>query len=210
MPEQKQLRALLAVHNGKARSALRGYLRARGDVVELRPGRDISETIRSQKPEVILLEIEAGSTLMSSLHDEFSGIPIVAVAPPVADLAFEAAKRGAAALLTLPLDEGEIALRLSAVLQSLCSKDNESVDIVGNAAPATSCLATVHGLPGLFNSSPRMIEIRDTIEKVATTNATVLIRGDSGVGKEIAARLIFSLSHRRDKPFVKVNCAAIP
>ncbi|HZD49891.1 MAG TPA: sigma-54 dependent transcriptional regulator, partial [Silvibacterium sp.] len=61
-----------------------------------------------------------------------------------------------------------------------------------------------------FNSSPRMTEIRDTIEKVATTNATVLIRGESGVGKEIAARMIFSLSHRSDKPFVKVNCAAIP
>src|SRR5271163_4944677 len=93
MPEQKQLRALLAVQNAKARSALRGYLRARGDVVELRLGRDISETIR--------LEIEAGTKLMASLRDEFSGIPIVAVAPPVADLAFEAAKLGASVLLTL-------------------------------------------------------------------------------------------------------------
>jgi len=55
-----------------------------------------------------------------------------------------------------------------------------------------------------------MMEIRDTIEKVATTSATVLIRGESGVGKEVAARLIFSLSKRSGKPFVKVNCAAIP
>lgn len=213
MPEQKQLRALLAVQNGKARSALRGYLRARGDVVELRPGKDISETIRSQKPEVILLEIEAGGTLMSSLRDEFCEIPIIAVAPPVADLAFEAAKLGAAALLTLPLDEREIESRLSPVLQSLSSNGSEAAGVAGNTGsqgPGPDGPAVVQGLPGLFNSSARMMEIRDTIEKVATTNATVLIRGESGVGKEIAARMIFSLSHRRDKPFVKVNCAAIP
>src|SRR5271154_6246545 len=121
MPEQKQLRALLAVHNGKARSALRGYLRARGDVVELRPGSDISETIRSQEPEVILLEIETGSKLLASLRCEFSGIPIVAGALPLADLAFEAARLGATDLLTLPLDEHEIEARLSAVLCSLTS-----------------------------------------------------------------------------------------
>ena len=209
MPEQKQLRVLLAVQDGKARSALRGYFRARGDVVELRPGRDLPETIRAQKPQLILLEIEARSRLMSSLHDEFRDIPIVAVAPLVSDLAFEAAKLGAAALLTLPLDQREIESRLSPVLQLL----SNTVRGRGKQAirtPVADNVAAVQGPPGLFNSSPRMMEIRDTIEKVATTNATVLIRGESGVGKEIAARLIFSLSHRRDKPFVKVNCAAIP
>ena len=49
-----------------------------------------------------------------------------------------------------------------------------------------------------------------TIEKVADTNATVLIRGESGTGKEMVARMTYSQSGRRDKPFVKVNCAAIP
>lgn len=213
MPEQKQLRALLAVQDVKARSALRGYLRAHGHVVELRPGRDISEAIRSQKPDVVLLEIEGGSKLMSSLRCEFRDIPVVAVAPPVADLAFEAAKLGAAALLTLPLDEREIEARLSPVLHLLSSNDYEPAGVAvntGRPGPVTDGSAALKGLPGLFDSSPRMKEIRDTIEKVATTNATVLIRGESGVGKEIAARLIFSLSHRRDKPFVKVNCAAIP
>ncbi len=208
MPEQKQLRVLLAVQDGKARSALRGYFRARGDVVELRPGRDLPETIRAQKPQLILLEIEARSRLMSSLHDEFRDIPIVAVAPLVSDLAFEAAKLGAAALLTLPLDQREIESRLSPVLQLLSNTGD--AEKTGNPTPVADNVAAVQGPPGLFNSSPRMMEIRDTIEKVATTNATVLIRGESGVGKEIAARLIFSLSHRRDKPFVKVNCAAIP
>ena len=55
-----------------------------------------------------------------------------------------------------------------------------------------------------------MAEIRDTIAKVATTSATVLVRGESGVGKEIVARMIYARSPRAGKPFIKVNCAAIP
>ncbi|HEX4021312.1 MAG TPA: sigma-54 dependent transcriptional regulator [Acidobacteriaceae bacterium] len=62
----------------------------------------------------------------------------------------------------------------------------------------------------LIGSNPRMAEIRDLVGKVATTDATVLIRGESGVGKEIVARMIFESSRRAQKPFVKVNCAAIP
>ena len=209
MPEQKQLRALLAVQDGKARSALRGYLRGRRDVAELRPGKDIFETIRTHKPDLIILEFESNGRLMSSLRGGFRAIPIVVVAPPVAEMAFEAARLGAAALLTLPIEGQEAAARLSPVLLSLagnCSEaSREAENLSAQAPPADN-----QGLPEAFTSSPRMMAIRDTIEKVATTNATVLIRGESGVGKEIAARMIFSLSHRRDKPFVKVNCAAIP
>jgi two-component system, NtrC family, response regulator AtoC len=207
MPEAKQIRALLAVQDKKARSALRGYLRARGDVSEVRPGADIPLAVRLQKPDVILLEIQAASGVMFSLRSDVCRIPIVAIAPPQADLAFEAARLGAAALLTLPLNQHEIASRLSTLLDSLPGNLTSS----GNgASTAGDGPADSLELPGLFSSSPRMTEIRDTIEKVATTNATVLIRGESGVGKEIAARMIFSLSHRNDKPFVKVNCAAIP
>jgi two-component system, NtrC family, response regulator AtoC len=208
MPEPNHIRALLAVQDGEARSALRGYLRARGDVTEVRPGKGLFEAVRSQKPDVILLEIEAGAKLMCSLHSEFCGIPVVAIAPPVADLAFEAARLGAVGLLTFPMDEEEIDSRLSKVLHAI--ESNRTAAVREANGLANGGMAADQGLLGLFNSSPRMTEIRDTIEKVATTNATVLIRGESGVGKEIAARMIFSLSHRRDKPFVKVNCAAIP
>jgi two-component system, NtrC family, response regulator AtoC len=205
MPEAKKIRALLAVQDENARSALRGYLRARSDASEVRAGTDIIETVRAQKPDVILLEIQPGSGIMFSLRSESCRIPIVAIAPPQADLAFEAARLGAAALLTLPINRQEVASRLAVMLDSLVR------DRVGSAENGGSD-ATAGGqeTAGLFSSSPRMMEIRDTIEKVATTNATVLIRGESGVGKEIAARMIFSLSHRCEKPFVKVNCAAIP
>jgi two-component system response regulator AtoC len=65
-------------------------------------------------------------------------------------------------------------------------------------------------IPSLFAVSEDMAEVREMIEKVAPTSATVLIRGESGVGKELAARLIHSCSLRAERAFVKVNCAAIP
>jgi two-component system response regulator AtoC len=55
-----------------------------------------------------------------------------------------------------------------------------------------------------------MAEIQDLIARVAETDVTVLVRGESGTGKELVARAVYGASPRRDKPFVKVNCAALP
>ena len=62
----------------------------------------------------------------------------------------------------------------------------------------------------LFGHSQRMTEVRDLIERVSDTDVTVLIRGESGTGKELVARALHEQSLRKDKPFVKVNCAALP
>jgi transcriptional regulator with GAF, ATPase, and Fis domain len=62
----------------------------------------------------------------------------------------------------------------------------------------------------LLGHSERMAEVRDLINRVSETDATVLIRGESGTGKELVARALHAGSPRRDKPFVKVNCAALP
>ena len=62
----------------------------------------------------------------------------------------------------------------------------------------------------LFGNSERMLDVRDLIERVSDTDVTVLIRGESGTGKELVARALHERSLRRDKPFVKVNCAALP
>jgi two-component system, NtrC family, response regulator AtoC len=62
----------------------------------------------------------------------------------------------------------------------------------------------------LVDGSPKMQAIRTIIENVADTDAMVLLRGESGVGKDLVARTIHAHSTRRDGPFVKVNCAAIP
>jgi two-component system response regulator AtoC len=62
----------------------------------------------------------------------------------------------------------------------------------------------------LFGGSAAMAGVRELIERVSDTDVTVLVRGESGTGKELVARALYAASHRRDKPFVKVNCAALP
>ena len=61
-----------------------------------------------------------------------------------------------------------------------------------------------------IGKSTAMIEVYKAIGRVAAQNVTVLVRGESGCGKELVARALFQNSDRRDKPFVAVNCAAIP
>ncbi len=65
-------------------------------------------------------------------------------------------------------------------------------------------------LHGIFTASPKMLEVCRTIEKVAPTDATVLLLGDSGTGKELLARALHELGNRNEGPFVAINCAAIP
>jgi transcriptional regulator with GAF, ATPase, and Fis domain len=66
-----------------------------------------------------------------------------------------------------------------------------------------------HPIDGMIGSSPRFLDLVSRIQLVATTSATVLISGETGTGKELVARAIHNLSDRRDRPLVKINCAAI-
>ncbi|MFZ2490495.1 MAG: sigma-54 dependent transcriptional regulator [Thermoanaerobaculia bacterium] len=68
----------------------------------------------------------------------------------------------------------------------------------------------LHRLPAIVGESPRIIEVSHAIQRVAPTDASVLLMGESGTGKELFARAIHQLSPRRDRPFVAINCAAIP
>jgi DNA-binding NtrC family response regulator len=65
-------------------------------------------------------------------------------------------------------------------------------------------------LPAIVGESPRIVEVSNAIQRVAPTDSTVLLQGESGTGKELFARAIYQLSPRRDRPFVAINCAAIP
>ncbi|MDP9360651.1 MAG: sigma-54 dependent transcriptional regulator [Acidobacteriota bacterium] len=67
-----------------------------------------------------------------------------------------------------------------------------------------------YGLPAIVGESPRIVEVSNAIQRVAPTDSTVLLQGESGTGKELFARAIHQLSSRRDRPFVAINCAAIP
>ena len=65
-------------------------------------------------------------------------------------------------------------------------------------------------LEGIIASSPEMLKVCRTIEKIATTDVTALLLGESGTGKEVLAKALHNLSARKDKPFIAINCAAIP
>jgi transcriptional regulator with GAF, ATPase, and Fis domain len=81
------------------------------------------------------------------------------------------------------------------------------VSIEGGAGPGR---VTYRALAPLFSHSAAMRAVWASIEQIADTDATVLVRGESGVGKELVAMALHAASHRRSRPFVKVSCAALP
>ena len=68
----------------------------------------------------------------------------------------------------------------------------------------------LHGLHGIVTASPPMLSVCAAVEKIAPTSVTVLLLGESGTGKELVARALHELSPRAEKPFIAINCAAIP
>ena len=71
-------------------------------------------------------------------------------------------------------------------------------------------IKSVHNFEEIVGQSPALLDVLEKVNRVAKTDATVLITGETGTGKELIARAIHSASHRHDKPLIKVNCAALP
>jgi PAS domain S-box-containing protein len=71
-------------------------------------------------------------------------------------------------------------------------------------------IKSVHNFEEIVGQSPVLLDALEKVSRVARTDATVLITGETGTGKELIARAIHSASHRHDKPLIKVNCAALP
>jgi two-component system response regulator AtoC len=114
----------------------------------------------------------------------------------------QAMKLGASDFVSKPFDEAELEVPLAnALKQRKVSRE---------VATFRDELAHAPEYRMLFSHGERLAEVRDLIERVADTDVTVLVRGESGTGKELVARALYVSSHRRDKPFVKVNCAALP
>src|SRR5207237_5067575 len=71
-------------------------------------------------------------------------------------------------------------------------------------------IQSVHNFEEIIGQSPALLDVLEKVSRVAKTDATVLITGETGTGKELIARAIHSASQRRDKPLIKLNCAALP
>ena len=83
-------------------------------------------------------------------------------------------------------------------------------DYVSYAQNATTQVARSTTAKYFLATDDKMLRIQDVIEQIAHANVPVLVTGESGVGKEIVAKAIHKASHRRDRPFVAINCAALP
>ena len=118
------------------------------------------------------------------------------------ETAIAALRHGAFDYLTKPCKLIEI----QALLQRVADKR----ELTQKCRALTHRVQRLEGSPQLIGNTPGMQKVRLLIEKVAPTNSTVLILGETGTGKELVARSLHDQSARADKPFVAVNCGALP
>src|SRR5512146_2501524 len=207
LPSQK-LRVLIVDDDGSMARYLSAYLVRRNfDVSTAASGEEAIRMFRVYDPSLVLLDLAMPGmngieTLerIKQIKPDVSVIMLSAQSNP--ELIFKASKLGADDYISKPFEPKELDLRIARVL--------DKQRLVTEVTQLREQVRRQSDFSMLFGTSPKMEEVKMTIEQVADTTATVLIRGESGTGKEVVARMVYAQSGRRDKPFVKVNCAAIP
>ena len=204
----QKTRVLIVDDDASMATYLSTYLtRHSYDVKIVGSGEEAIRMFRVYDPQLVLMDVAMGGmsgldTLerIKQIKPDVSVIMISGQNNP--ELIFRASKLGADDYVSKPFEPKELDIRIAKVMdkQRLVSEVTQLREQVRRHSDFTM----------LFGTSPKMEEVKMTIEQVADTNATVLIRGESGTGKEVVARMVYGQSMRRDKPFVKVNCAAIP
>ena len=157
------------------------------------------------EPDVLLLDLMMSGELdgiatLARVRESMPDVPVVMMSgrAGLTD-AVKATKLGAFNFLEKPLSPEGVLLALSSALE------------LRQARREAKALRADLGLSGdMIGDSPAMLQVRAMIDRVAPTDARVLIIGESGTGKELVAAAIHTASPRRDRPFVRVNCAAIP
>jgi len=176
-------------------------------VHEARSSEEALRKVKEETPDIVLLDIlmpgaDGLETLkqIKKIHPE--GQVIMLTALNTARTAFTAKETGAFDYVTKPFDVDELRLRVDRALEkSHLSRELERLqEEVGRK----------YGIENIVGNSKPMMEIFKTVSLVAKRKSTVLITGESGTGKELIARAIHYNSDRRNKPFVVVNCAALP
>jgi DNA-binding NtrC family response regulator len=142
-----------------------------------------------------------GMTLLRRALQEDPDLPVVMItAHGTVDTAVEALKIGAFDYLTKPFDKDEV--------RQIVAKALKTRQLAG--AEASGSQRAPGARFGIIGTSTGIADLYAILERVADTPTTVLITGESGTGKELVARALHDHSSRKDKPFIKVNCAAIP
>ncbi len=156
-------------------------------------------------PDLIIVYTElpdlSGLALIETLSERAPGVPVLAISEECnARFGAAAVKAGASDVLPIPLQASEL---LGAINDALTTSRTSS-----DLARVREQLRDRHGFSHMLTQSPRMLRVFDQIRAVASTDATVLILGETGTGKELVSRAIHERSRRREKPFISINCGA--
>jgi len=163
--------------------------------------------IQNAPPDLVLADVvlpdSSGIDLLSRMREDESRIPVVLMtAHAEVDLAVEAMKQGARDFLTKPVEAEHLRSLIEVIGEDLRSK--------ANIRELEERLSSQPGLGRLVGGSPAMLEIFELVRLLARNEASAILGGESGTGKELVARSIHELSGRARRPFVALNCAAIP
>ena len=188
---------------------LESFLAERGyHAVTLGNAQDAVRRYQAERPAAVILDMVMpgemdGLAALAAFKKIDREVPIIVLSGQGRTATVvQAMKLGAQDFVSKPFEEADLEVPLTnALRQHQLSRE---------VATLRDQLQSQSKYKMLFGHSERMAEVQDLIERVADTDVTCLIRGESGTGKELVARALCSSSLRRDKPFVKVNCAALP
>ncbi|MCG2778049.1 MAG: sigma-54 dependent transcriptional regulator [Desulfobacterales bacterium] len=204
----KKENTILVVDDDQAhRTMLRTLLSGWGyKIVEADDGQVAIEKVYEQAFDMILMDIRmlkvSGLEALNGIKTYNPAIPVIIMtAYSSVETAVEALKKGAYDYLTKPLDFDELRLAMERAMDHSQLKEENRL--------LRETLGSHFDRQNIIGRSTAMVKLLETVAQVAPSEATVLITGDSGTGKELIAGAIHFNSPRKDGSFVKVNCAAI-
>ncbi|MGB1012530.1 MAG: sigma-54-dependent transcriptional regulator, partial [Nannocystaceae bacterium] len=160
-----------------------------------------------EKVDVVVTDLRmpgrSGTELCREIVQQHPSIPVILITGfGSMDAAIEAIRAGAYDFITKPFPFEKLQVALERALEHAALRcEIHQLRRAGRTLP---------GLDDLLGASPAMERVFAIVERIAPTNASILITGESGTGKELVARALHRLSRRSDGPCVSVNCAAIP
>ena len=201
-------RILVVDDEDNARRAIATILNEEGyEVAEAANGAEALARIGEFSPAVVLTDVRMpqmdGLTLLKTAREQGSDATFVMMtAFASVETAVEAMKSGADNFLLKPLDADQVLVTLGKVLEKRSLRQEAE-------ALRDQVRSRVRRFHDIIGESPQLQGIYDVIRRAAGTRATVLILGESGTGKELIAQALHQESPRKDKPFIRVHCAAL-
>ncbi|MCD6249840.1 MAG: sigma-54-dependent Fis family transcriptional regulator [candidate division Zixibacteria bacterium] len=208
MPKEKpKIKVLVIDDDPKIAWILSEGITSNFEFVSATDGIEGIQMVSTEKPDLVLLDIKmpgmSGLEVLEKLNKLKDRPEVVMISGHGGTkYVVDSMRLGAAEFIDKPFDVREVEIHLNGVLERVKLKDE--------VTELKKELEVRSDYTSFVGDSEPMIRVKSIIEQVADSELTVLIRGESGTGKEIAARSLYQLSSRRDLPFVKVNCAAIP